>query len=349
MNALKGRRHFFTVPPHAVTKNLRPYIRSGLENGLRVCRPPHIIASEARTFALFSDRYLIVPPVQIGIASQTGDTTFLKALSLYLNSDFCFYHQFFVSTHFGVKREIAGLADIQKLPVAIASLSHGELGEWVALHGQLVAATGKTPVTGHRPHNELFRGAATSATQYRNIESLLEELNEWVFESLGLSDRERALVHDFVHVRYALNDGKVGKAAVGPPREINFVKYVIRLKKDLDAFVKDLSGGHHQVNVVYEEATAMVCLDFVKGGNNDQTTRVVPAEADVGKQLLEARQRLRKKFAQWVYFDRNLMIFEGTRTYLLKPMQRFHWTETQAMLDAEEIIARTLAGGGEPA
>ena len=65
MSALKGRRHFFTVPPHAVTRNLRPYIRSGLENGLRVCKPPHIIVSEARTFAVYCEAYLVVPPASV--------------------------------------------------------------------------------------------------------------------------------------------------------------------------------------------------------------------------------------------------------------------------------------------
>jgi hypothetical protein len=52
---------------------------------------------------------------------------------------------------------------------------------------------------------------------------------------------------------------------------------------------------------------------------------------------------LRKERAQWVYFDRNLRLYEGTRTCILKPMQRFHWTESQAMVDARHIIAETLA------
>ena len=30
------------------------------------------------------------------------------------------------------------------------------------------------------------------------------------------------------------------------------------------------------------------------------------------------------------------------RTYLLKPFQRLHWTETQAMADARDIIADSL-------
>ena len=50
---------------------------------------------------------------------------------------------------------------------------------------------------------------------------------------------------------------------------------------------------------------------------------------------------------QWLYFERNLRVYEGRKTYLFKPMQRFHWTESQALTDASEIIAETLSGVGE--
>jgi hypothetical protein len=43
-----------------------------------------------------------------------------------------------------------------------------------------------------------------------------------------------------------------------------------------------------------------------------------------------------------VYFERNLRMYEETRTYLFKPMQRIHWTESQALADASSIIADTL-------
>ena len=43
-----------------------------------------------------------------------------------------------------------------------------------------------------------------------------------------------------------------------------------------------------------------------------------------------------------MYFERNLRMYEETRTYLFKPMQRLHWTESQALADASGIIADTL-------
>ena len=54
------------------------------------------------------------------------------------------------------------------------------------------------------------------------LDRLLEELNELVSESLGLDDGERALIHDLVHVRLALNDGKTGKRPCVPPKLPSF-------------------------------------------------------------------------------------------------------------------------------
>jgi hypothetical protein len=36
-------------------------------------------------------------------------------------------------------------------------------------------------------------------------------------------------------------------------------------------------------------------------------------------------------------------VFDGERTLLFKPRQRLHWTRSQALLDADQVIAETLA------
>jgi hypothetical protein len=87
----------------------------------------------------------------------------------------------------------------------------------------------------------------------------------------------------------------------------------------------------------------MLCVDLVRNEQSAQQVTVARAGKEIDAQLEKTRQRLRKERAQWVYFDRNLRIYEGTRTFVLKPMQRFHWTESQAMVDARHIIAETLA------
>ena len=146
-----------------------------------------------------------------------------------------------------------------------------------------------------------------------------------------------------------MNDGKIGKPAVRPPKTDELKAYAKRLKKDLDAFVDGELEKWHQIGIVYDKASAsgMIQVDLIADKAAAREIAVVAADSPTAKQLEKARQRLRKQHRQWVYFDRNLRIYEGTKTFVFKPLQRFHWTESQAMQDASEIIAETLQLGDD--
>ncbi|MEI8022446.1 MAG: Eco57I restriction-modification methylase domain-containing protein, partial [Schlesneria sp.] len=82
---LASLRHVFAFTQSMCELNDRQFLRvRGGRRGLLVCRPPHVIVSEARTFAVFSDDFIVVPPRQVGISSGIADADFLKALSLFL-------------------------------------------------------------------------------------------------------------------------------------------------------------------------------------------------------------------------------------------------------------------------
>ena len=343
-------RSVFSFPTHALSTVPRQlgYCRKGRSSlPLKVCRAPHIIVSAARIFAVYTDEYLIVPPRQIGIVSQTDDGDFLKALSLYLSSDFAFYHQFFTSTELGVKRDRATLNALRAIPVPIADYTPKQLKPWVDLHSRLVKTS---PIDVREIRKEsnsqqklLFEAESAA------LAPLLKELNELVSEALGLDKRERSLVHDLVHVKLELNDGKVGQPAVRIPKVDELRAYARRLKKDLDAFIDGELDKRHQVGIIYDNASAsgMIQVDLIKDSAAAKDPVVVAAKSPTAKQMEKTRQRLRKQHRQWIYFDRNLRIYEGTKTFILKPLQRFQWTESQAMQDATEIIAETLQLGGD--
>ncbi|HUX16139.1 MAG TPA: hypothetical protein VMW52_06675, partial [Phycisphaerae bacterium] len=72
--------------------------------------------------------------------------------------------------------------------------------------------------------------------------------------------------------------------------------------------------------------------------------RVPVLRADISEAaaLEECRQRIRQQKSQWVYFDRNLRVYDGDNTYILKPMQMFHWTQSQARVDAMDIVPESM-------
>ena len=109
--------------------------RGGLA-GLKVSRPPHIIVSAVRNFAVFSDEFVVVPPRQIGIVGQPKDEPLLRALALFLSSCFTRYHQFFHSPQQGIHGGRCTLDALRELPVPFSETT--DLHPWLCVHQKLV-------------------------------------------------------------------------------------------------------------------------------------------------------------------------------------------------------------------
>jgi hypothetical protein len=133
------------------------------------------------------------------------------------------------------------------------------------------------------------------------------------------------------------------REAVGPPTENELKSYGKVLKAELDEFVADVDKPHHDVLVEHDSQSGMIQITLVEGKSQTTGVRVQKADSATSKAFGQARRLLRAQQSQWIYFDHNLLIFEGPYTYVLKPMQRLHWTRSQALLDADQLIAEAIA------
>lgn len=290
-------------------------------NGMRVSMRPHIILNAARTSAIYSDQYSTVPPQHIGIGGPPGQALLLKALALYLISDFARYHQFLCSPQWGCGSDMATLDALRKLPIPISAWEGPALETWVDLH----------------------RRRFTSS-------SLSFELNALVSDALGLRTEERWLVHDLVHIRMALIDGKVGEAAVHPPNEKELQAYAEALRDALDGFVAHADTElRHRVTVVHEQVAGMVQIEGIRPSEGGKALPVciLPANTEVGRAMRQTRERIETERGPWLYFDRNLMVYASERIFLCKPMQRLAFLQSQALSDADMIIEDTLSAEGQ--
>jgi len=331
-----GRVHVF--PPWTIEPipKSRAFVRAGrLKLPLSVCRPPHVIVSAARNWAVFSDEFLVVPPRQIGIAAPNRQSNFLRALALYLNSDFAAYHQFFDSTQEGVRDGRSTLASLRRMPTPFEGMSARELRRWAELHRELVAASSSSKNDDHESFS-LELDEPNPALQH-----LEAQLNELVSDALGLIESERWLVEDLVHVRKQLTDGRLGEAAIRRPKFADLDSYAGTLKRELDAFLDPELGLSHRVKVVHAPASGMVHVELHK---RDRTKEVTVSVADdaVADQLRSVEKVIEGAHGQWLYFDRNLFLYRDDVAYVLKPMQRLWWTRSQALADADELIAESL-------
>lgn len=333
-----GRLHRF--PPTAIRKvsASRAYVREGRgKKPLAVCHGPHVIVSATRNWAVYVDDFLVVPPRQIGLTGSASDRDLLRAFALYLNSDFVQYHQFFDATQSVVRDGLATLASFKRIPTPLADLGAAELAHWADLHREFEAVA-------RDESRDLFDLEGPRSRRTRS--GLEDELNALVGDLLALSELDRALVSDLVHVRMALVDGRVGEAAVGPPTPDQMHVYAQRLGQQLDEFLAT-PGLAHAVTVSPAKVAGVVRIELIKTGGDPITVlHGAKARHDM---LRMAHRHIGASQSQWIYFDRNLLLFTDDSVLLLKPMQRLWWTQSQACVDADEIIATTLvaAGGGE--
>jgi len=333
---LKGQRHLIRFPRFvpgprgdaAVIEMLpeeETFVRKGrFKLPYRVSTSPHVIVSASLSFAVYEEESLLVPPRQIGIAAHRATPDLLRALALYLNSDVALYHQFFTTPEAGIQKTRNTLDSLRNLPVPFHENS--PTAEW----------------------QELFDYVLVKDRDDFSDPEILERLNNLTARSLGLNDREQALVEDFVKVRLSLTRGKVTDSAIGGPTPQEVEMYARTLRDELDAFIGEELAASHSVGVANDVETGIVEVRLIRNAPAPQPIRVANTKATIDGELALARTHLSAADSQWAYFRRDLRIYAGSSTYFFKPFERLHWTRTQAMLDAAELLAEMVTAETEP-
>jgi hypothetical protein len=327
---LRRDTRVFEYPPGALERidKSRCYVRRGRGAiPLKLSWPPHVFVDKVRRYAIYSDEFIAAPVREIGIAGDESKKNLLKALSLYLVSDFGIYHQFLVSPEWGISTSVSTLNALRLLPIPLGELSESQLSEWAKLHTAIVSAA---------------RGPVDSGPGSHSLDGLLRTLNERVYEVLGLRDDEKALVSDLVNIKMRLVKGKVPREAIRSPNPRELTGYATQLKEELNSFVADQPGLRHTVVVAKGNLAGIVAITLKEDSSGDEPVGIVGLDGRSGGSLDSVRDRVNRQHGQWIYFERNLRMYEGRTTYLFKPLERLHWTATQAQLDAGVIIAETL-------
>jgi hypothetical protein len=340
MSVLSKCGRIFAFPKEALkpVEASRAYVRKGRGKiPLKACYPPHIIVDAARRFAVFSDEFIVVPHRQIGIAGSPRDNSLLKALALYFASDFFIYHQFLSSPILGIERDRANNSDIENLPIPLDDLSSHELSEWVSLHDELIRAT----------PSELRNTLFNTHQERIDISPLLKQLNERVYALMGINQNERWLIQDLLHVRKNLNEGRIAKEATMPADEKEMLEYANVLKAELDSFLDGDIKDQHRITVFYSNDLTITKIEHLRKLPAGPVSVVRVEDQDTKNEFKRIRESLLRKQGQWIYFNRNLKLFEGRITYFAKPLQRLSWLKSQAFIDADEFIAEKLTMTGD--
>jgi len=343
---IQKREVSFGFPREAMTKigKKEAYLRKrGGEGGLAVSKPPHIIIAASRRHALYSRRYVFIPPRQIGISGNWQQEKILKALTLFLNSDFLNYQQILTGESLGVERDRVNLGSLKHVPLPFTLLSGAEFLEWAQLYDGIIEAERRERES-QENEGTLFSDSKGKSS-LPSLNSLIRDMNDRVYEVLGINSRkQRWLIEDMLDTRVKLNDGRIAKEAIRRATKKEIVSFARIFQEELDLFL-DHNGKRkvHKLKVLYADKSAVMIVDHLKRSTAGEPRVEEVRDGRIRHELDGLEERLTEKRSQWIYFTRCLRVYERRRTYIFKPRQRLYWLKSQALAEADEFIAEKLA------
>jgi type I restriction-modification system DNA methylase subunit len=327
---LEGRKRFnadlmvasqrrFSIPDDALqeipAEELYVRKRSG-KAGLKIASAPHIIISTG--YCVYSDEYFVIPHPKVGISADENSADHLRAISVLLNSSILSYYLFFQSSSWGVDRNLVSPKDIKGIPVP--AMSADQIFELSSLQRELE----------HLERNNL------------STESSLQDRLDYSIESiLKLPEDLTIMARDFAQVRIKLNKGKAVVSATEQPQESDLHAYGLCLRDELDDFTEG-SGLRHKIILTYSINIIVCSVEFVFL-DNPISVSIEKAQGESSSFLARIQEKVKRRFSQWVYVQRDLRIFEESRVYLCKSPRLVDWTRTQALNDSDDIIAEILS------
>jgi type I restriction-modification system DNA methylase subunit len=339
-NQIVGGGLHFSIPKQALVKiaDNECYVRErGGLSGLEINKPPHLlIPASWKNFLLFSEEYFVIPPRQIGISALPNHAEVLRAVTVYLASSLVDYFVFFQVPEWGVYSTypIVVLRAVRAIPTP--DFSDEQIKALANIHRDILQ------------DEKTFRLASDDAPDASVKQRFIDKA---VFEALDVPDDVRVVVEDFRDNRLPLDNGygalkKLGK----PPTNKELQAYGRALRDEMEGFL--MGEAHPCVRIITSEDLVCCELQLLPTASTaSQTIEVIDAgENSKGNAAhRKLRELLSEKFSQWAYIDRSLRVFKEDTVQVFKSPRLMDWTRTQALNDADAIIAEILAEEESPA
>jgi hypothetical protein len=335
---VKGGLHF-SLPKQALTdiQDVECYVRKrGGLSGLAINQPPHLlIPATWKNFLLFSEEYFAIPPRQSGITAPEKDAETLRALTVYLASSLADFFIFFQVPEWGVYADypIVVLRAVRRIPTPDFTKD------------QVISLA--------KAHREILRREKGSNGQVFQLESddaasVMEKqrfIDKSVFEALDVPDDVCLLVEDFRDNRLPLDKGPAALKKLGKRVTIQELQtYGRTIRDELERFLLDEA----QPCVRLITANDLICCEVQLSPAGTQQPQIIEVlNADDNSKargdMRKLREQLAERFSQWAYVDRSLRVFGEDTVQIFKSPRLMDWTRTQALNDADAIIAEILA------
>jgi hypothetical protein len=284
----------------------------GGTDGLNIATAPHLFLWNE--FAAFSERDFIFRHPKLGLSGPASDGDWLRAVSVIWTSSITLYFLFLnLSAGWGISRSTIDLGDARQMPMP-------------NLTADLVAKLANA-----------YRLFAAEEVNLANRDDWQRRLDQEVAAILRIPSHIMLLAREFREFRLPLVKGKAPRGVMKAPDQRQLESYARQLTSELDRFL-ERERRRHCVNILSADAGIIAAIELVNIGQIPRPT-VRIAGADEQKHVHDILRAAEQKYGQWIYVRRSVRVFAGSKIYLCKPARRLEWTESQALLDAGDIIA----------
>jgi type I restriction-modification system DNA methylase subunit len=311
----------FSIPENALSLIPKDHLfirKRGGSLPFVLAKAPHLVIKAASGHCVYSDVDFVIPTPQIGLSTPASGADYLRAVSVMLNSSVIQHFLFFSSPSWGVGRSRIYPKDLKLMP--LPNFSPQQILGFAKLQKRLV-------------YLEQFTDTSDSELQ-QLLDDVVEEILS-VPRNIGIIARE------FVSIRLQLNQGKSIVPATAAPNKDQLESYGLCLRDELDDFTEG-SRLRHKVVLVYSKQQIVCSIEFVPSDQSIDLS-VEKAQGQANELLAHIQEQAKQRFSQWVYVQRSLRIFENSKVHICKSPRLIDWTRTQALNDADDIIAEILS------
>lgn len=363
----------FSIPTDIVLHTLvsDSFIRRGENTLLLTSAAPHLVLSPGwQNFAIYSDEEFIIQPQQMAIAAPDNqeNKNLLRALTVYLSSNLVAYYLFFHVPEWGIfrQRKTVVTTEVRKIPTPIFTPEQTRVlanlhREIVTIEQEKITAFVSSMRQRVQRRLGLFNNndfdvevlpgglpKKRNAAEKREYNKFVQELDlelqtkidETVFDVLDIPHDIQLLVEDFIQHRLPLDTSAETKNLIRMPSLDELLSYAHALQNSLDDFAMGMA--YHRVSITYSDSLIECVVELTSNPTSVNENDIQPGNMTMAMMLSELSQSLQEQVSQWVYVQRGLRLFEGSRIYIYKAPRLIDWTYTQALNDADDIIGSSL-------
>lgn len=322
------------------------------EENKEIFEAPMVLISQGFGKVVYCDFSVLFQDSLQAIHGSQDDEDLLLFLTAYLKSDLAKYYCFHTSSTLGIERDTVRFKELLKLPFPLPEDAPAQNAASIVQKVAALLRTEKRELLKLRPQCE--NEIEWLDLRTRRARKLQIRTDKLVFQYFGISNPERALVEDTVHIfeRSATptTPDKIDLPTLQPIQRVTdavVIGYKGGLQVYADALVGTLNGWAEEQEsewrvrasggVDEQSGLALVTVSIVPRGEATvfETTTL---DNSIWNDLFNAFSSRQAA----IRHERQIIGFQGSNFYILRPHSLIHWTRTAALNDADEFFAQYL-------